>query len=126
MNLLDTVMRAGQPIEYMAPGTDIVVPIADFDGNEYDDLVDKIVKNAERSVSITSFMAFDLQKLTRFITHGKLGVKCYEGVAVDLKGRTWFFKIIDEYRAYDVGWESEEYLKEFMDRYVNKHELEEQ
>lgn len=118
MNLKEREARLGLPMFGLMPEQDKIVEIAEFDGDEYDELVAKIVKNSESSRGIGSFIAFDFTEVIRFKTHGRYGIGCYEGVAKDKKGRTWFFMIIPEYRAYDVGMIAEDHLEEFMNKYV--------
>lgn len=118
MNLNENELRRGLPMFGVLPERDKVIEINDFDGDEYDALVAKILKNSESSRTIGSFIAFDFKEVIRFKTHGRYGIGCYEGVAKDNKGRTWFFMIIPEYRAYDVGMMAEDHLEEFMNKYV--------
>jgi hypothetical protein len=120
MYLHEYEMQKGMPLSGILPEHDIVIKLDEFDGEAYDDLVQAIIKNSEGSRGIGSFITMDFEQVTRIETHGFRGIKCYEGFAKDTKGRTWFLKIIDEYRAYDVGMEAEDLLQEFMAKYITK------
>lgn len=118
MNMHEADMRMGKPTPLMLPEHDVIIEVGDFNGTEYDNMIEEIMKASESSRSISSFISLDFRQLTRFMTMGRLGHRCYEGIAEDTKGRIWFLKIIDEYRAYHVGMEAEDILKAFLAKYV--------
>jgi hypothetical protein len=125
MHLHDTDMQFGQPISMVSPDADKIVDLTDVDGDkfvQYDDLVQKIIKTSEGSRGIGSFISLNFEFITRFRTLGNRGVRCYEGYAKDTKGRTWFLKIMDEFRAYDVGFEAEEHLDQLLKKYVTPNQ----